>query len=120
MNTLGLACALGLILSVTACGGENADDPSPQGGVGSCPSKNGGTCTDYLGSAFTTAFAQDRCQRSAGNYSSSACPSTNRVGSCALEGDQPYAEAVRFYSPQMALATAQDTCTILGGAFTAN
>lgn len=92
---------------------------------GSCSAQAVGECIDYI-SGWTTSQMQTDC---AGNTFTSnvACPSTNRVGSCAITGKggtisvAGTTSVYRYYSSNFSTGTAQTNCTTVNsGVFTAN
>ena len=124
VKTLGLA---GLLVGV-ACGGTVSGGGGGGGsdagggsstGNGSCTSSAGGaivTCTDY-GEGFTASTVMQVCTSSMATYSTSACPSTNRVGRCELtatNGGATAIDAVSFYPPETT-ANAMSACAMENG-----
>ena len=111
----GLAC-------ISACGSSTSTS-----GAGSCTFNTGGltTCYDYTGSAYTTTTAQSLCTSTTvsgttgGSYSTAACSSSGRVGSCTVNSGQTSAYILRYLSG-FGTQTAQSSCTLLSGSFTAN
>ncbi|MFO0725425.1 MAG: hypothetical protein U1E65_16700 [Myxococcota bacterium] len=121
-----LLLALALVGALWACGG------SSPGSAGSCMGGKETNCTttlccqDYRGN-FTSATAQSSCSAISGTYSSTACPSANRVGSCALYEGTAAEQIVRYYAGytvpdhQPGTDSASANCDALHiGNFTAN
>lgn len=79
-----------------ACGGSSASVGSCAGGKESGCSQSL-CCQDYGGN-FTAATAQSSCSAISGTYSSTACPSSNRVGSCVLYQGTAAEQTVRYYA----------------------
>jgi hypothetical protein len=82
--------------------------------VGSCTSQAG--CTDYTGSLWTAASAEETCnQIPNGVFSTGACPAESRVGRCVNipGGDGEY--VMSYYSPTFEPATAQAACNAMPG-----
>ncbi len=108
-----LACAGG-------CGGGDDDDSGADGGggggAGSCSVEPAATCIDYTGSIWTATSAEDNCKEMpSSTYSSSSCPSSDRVGSCAHAqgGDGEF--VTHYYGPTFTAATAESACLSSGG-----
>ena len=105
-----IAC---LFLACCGNGSSNSDGGGGDGG-GSCSSVTG--CTDYTGSMWTTEQAQSTCgQIPDSTYSSSACPTTDLVGSCSMNPGGPGEFIVRYYSPMYDATSAEAACTALQG-----
>lgn len=109
-----------LALLATGCG-DVLDDILPS--KGSCTVPNPRACTDYTGSAWSTPSSGSRACAAVGmgaTYSSSACATAGRVGSCVVQSGQASEIVLRFYPPQTT-ATAQAACgTQSGSRFVAN
>jgi hypothetical protein len=144
-----MVAAASLLLG--ACSSGSPGDSGDAGGsgsiVGSCTDvvkascggngSNGGCtyCTDYSGTLVTTSSAKEACTATngiAGNtntYSSSPCPTADRVGSCVSGiSNSASINVVRYYSPGFSNSTnppkgtqsAQASCTEVDGKYTAN
>jgi hypothetical protein len=89
---------------------QNAGTGGGTSGTGSCNFAGNGFCLDSVSSAACS---------SGGTFSTSACPTGNRVGTCTVtSGGQSI--VVRLYSPTFTAALGQQACTAgqLGGAGT--
>jgi hypothetical protein len=119
---------LGLLVSLlAACGGSSAKCDTANLAV-SCVSAASGLCTDYTGlSSSDSTSIQNQCFNAHNTFSSSACNTANRVGTCTIPDSTPGSNvlcatgsfAIRFYSPNFTAATAQSACSSFqGGTFT--
>lgn len=73
-------------------------------------------CIDY-GEGFTTTDAMQDCAAHGGSYSSTACPSENRVGRCivtALIAGATHSETQNYYTPNTSAGVMQ-ACTRQSG-----
>lgn len=118
LSTLLTAAAV----SFAGCG---SDDPATGPAAGSCNFVSSGgitTCYEYYGSGYTTATAQTACSNlnsgGTATYSTSACPTTDRVGSCRIRAGQPTEEYIRYLTGNTSDA-AEATCTVRSGTYTA-
>ena len=115
------AALLLFLIAATGCGGGGDDDDGVDSGgtggsAGSCSVPPASTCIDYTGSIWTATSAQDNCKDlPSSTYSSSACPTADRVGSCAHAqgGDGEY--VTHYYSPTFSETTAESACVSSGG-----
>lgn len=100
-----------LVLAVLGSGcGDVLDDVLPS--KGSCTVPSPQACTDYTGDAWSAPGSGSRACAQVGNgatFSSSACPTAGRVGSCVVEGGAASEVVLRFYPPSTT-ATAQAVC----------
>jgi uncharacterized protein YceK len=116
-TTVGL-----LVLAVLGAGcGDVLDDILPS--KGSCTVPSPRSCTDYTGDAWSTPSSGSRTCGSVGSgatYSSSACATSGRVGSCVVNSGTASEVVLRFYPPSTT-ATAQAACGAQAGSrFVAN
>jgi hypothetical protein len=90
---------------------------------GSCTIPSPRSCTDYTGGAWSTPSSGSRACAMVGNgatYSSSACATTGRVGSCVVNSGTSSEVVLRIYPPNTT-ATAQAACGAQAGSrFVAN
>ena len=100
---------------VVACSGNIL----PPGGSCNVPSTS--SCTDYTGTAWSApTTGQQTCARvTGGSYSSSTCPTANRIASCRVESGGASEITVRYYRP-LTTMVAQATCTMASGVYSAN
>lgn len=109
-----------LALAGLGCG-DVLDDILPS--KGSCTIPSPRSCTDYTGGAWSTPSSGSRACAAVGSgatYSSSACATSGRVGSCVVQSGQASEIVLRFYPPSTT-ATAQAACgTQAGSRFVAN
>lgn len=97
-------------------------------GGGSCTTLSPRTpadysCADYTGGAWCASGTGSRACDAVGSgatYSSSACPSIGRVGSCIFYSGATSEVVVRFYPPGYTTARAEAACHGGGGRFVAN
>lgn len=111
-----------LLLAVLGSGcGEVLDDILPS--RGSCTIPTPRSCTDYTGSAWSVPSSGSSACNAVGSgaaYSSSACATSGRVGSCVVNSGQSSEVVLRFYPPSTT-ATAQAACGQQAGSrFVAN
>ena len=113
---LGLALAASLFTPIAGCGSSSA---------GSCAQSSGGavvSCSDY-GEGYTTAQVMTSCSGAGGTYSSSACPSENRVARCAITVSAAGVTATTTvsYYPPLTVANVMQSCSQanIGGGVTA-
>lgn len=116
VSFLGLALAASLVTSVAGCGSSSA---------GSCAQSSGGavaSCSDY-GEGYTAAQVMSTCSAAGGTYSSSACPSENRVARCAITVSVAgvTASTTVSYYPPLTAANVMQSCSQsnIGGGVTA-
>ncbi|MBK8695475.1 MAG: hypothetical protein IPN17_25180 [Deltaproteobacteria bacterium] len=79
---------------------------------GSCSTATPRTCTDYTGAAWSAPGTGSQTCTAAGmgaTYSSAACSTSGRVGSCVVNSGQSSEVVLRFYPPSTT-ATAQAAC----------
>ncbi|MDB4927607.1 MAG: hypothetical protein JWM10_91 [Myxococcaceae bacterium] len=112
------------LMAVAAMGagcGDVLDDILPS--KGSCTTPSPRSCTDYTGDAWSTPSSGSRACTAVGNgatYSSSACATSGRVGSCVVNSGMSSEAVLRFYPPSTT-ATAQAACGAQAGSrFVAN
>lgn len=114
--------------NILGCGKNETTSITSGGNAGSCTvadSVSGfTTCFDYTGSGYTAATAQTTCNgttsgSATGTYSSSACPTTGRIGSCKIEAGTVIEQYIRYMSGFIA-ETAQAHCSSASGTYTAN
>lgn len=135
MKKLSLIAALGLALSLSACGddddnsggggnggGNNA--PSHLGGApaahGACdnPSDMSNSCYEYTGSTWANSLAEETCDSLRGNYSTEkGCTSTGRGGRCTLFADTANEYVAHCYN---STAQCETLCNAVEGEFEAN
>jgi hypothetical protein len=96
-------------------GGAPSGSGSTAKGNGSCvlPEPNLGSCIDYTGNRSVTASFEQDCKTVRGTYSSGACATAGRVGSCKTFGGMATEQTFRFYSPNFTAALAAGRCTAL-------
>ncbi len=120
--------AAGVAVFMVACGSSSSGGGG-SGGTWSC-NIAGGICVQVSGQNVTSAQVtqiQNACTSGgSGTFATSACPSASRVGSCALPSSNPYGGGVSgvtvtyvMYSPTFDTTTGPQTCTALGGTWTA-
>ena len=104
MKTIGMwFVGLALTMASAGCGDGSAGSSS----AGSCSTPTTGTvtqCVDYGGS-YTASAVMQSCSANNSSYSSSACPSVNRVARCTITVSVGSANAVstlNFYPPNTA------------------
>jgi len=79
---------------------------------GSCSTPSPRTCTDYTGTAWSAPGTGSQACNAVGmgaTYSSAACSTAGRVGSCVVNSGQSSEVVLRFYPPSTT-ATAQAAC----------
>ncbi len=106
--------ALTAVVLAFGCG-DVFDDILPS--KGSCTIPSPRACTDYTGSAWSTPSSGSRACAAVGNgatYSSAACSTSGRVGSCVVNSGQASEVVMRFYPPSTT-ATAQAICGMQSG-----
>jgi hypothetical protein len=98
-----------LVAAVLGAGCGDIDNILPA--KGSCSTASPRTCTDYTGDAWTAPSSGSRtCASVSGaTFSSSACATTGRVGSCVVNSGTSSEVVLRFYPPSTT-ATAQAAC----------
>jgi uncharacterized protein YceK len=111
-----------LLLGLLGSGcGNVLDDILPS--KGSCTVPSPRSCTDYTGGAWSTPSSGSRACAAVGSgatYSSAACATSGRVGSCVVNSGETSEIVLRFYPPSTA-ATAQAACGAQAGSrFVAN
>lgn len=111
-----------VVLAMLGVGcGDVLDDILPS--KGSCTLPSPRSCTDYTGAAWSTPSSGSRACAAVGSgatYSSSACASSGRVGSCVVNSGETSEIVLRFYPPSTT-ATAQAACGQQAGSrFVAN
>lgn len=119
MDTRCLILALAMAASL-GCG-ANLDDILPS--KGSCNVPTTGTCTDYVGTAWSTPSSGSRACAMVGNgavYASSACATAARVGTCRLQVGSSSEIAMRYYSSRFNATTGPLACGQSGGSWVAN
>ena len=110
------------MLAVLGVGcGDVLDDILPSKGSCSIPTPR--SCTDYTGDAWSAPSSGSRACAAVGSgatYSSSACATSGRVGSCVVNSGATSEIVLRFYPPSTT-ATAQAACGQQAGSrFVAN
>ncbi len=111
-----------VVLAVLGAGcGDVLNDILPS--KGSCTIPSPRSCTDYTGSAWNTPTSgSGTCAAVGGGatFSSAACATTGRVGSCVVNDGASSEVVLRFYPPSTT-ATAQAACgSQAGSRFVAN
>ena len=119
-----LVCGASLVVSCSEAtkpnpdAGDDADvisgDVQIGDSVGSCTSQAG--CTDYTGSLWTAASAEETCDQVPNSaFSTGACPTENRVGRCVHVPGGAGEFVMNTYSPLFDPSTAQSACEALPG-----
>jgi hypothetical protein len=109
-----------LLLSLGACGDDDAAAAGPDACVTACPFvtvggclvSDGSYCTDYPPQAAVAVFSES-CTQSSGTWHDEGCPTTDRVGTCiftVIVSGTTTTLAYRYYSP-MTAAEAAEYCT---------
>ena len=111
-----------VVLAVLGAGcGNVLNDILPS--KGSCTIPSPRSCTDYTGGAWSTPTSGSSTCASVGSgatYSSAACATAGRVGSCVVNDGASSEVVLRFYPPSTT-ATAQAACGAQAGSrFVAN
>lgn len=117
MKTLAYLAVLALVGCGSGGGGGGAGSCTADAIVSTNPKVTGITCAEY-GASFTADQVKGACPvgfggDKPGTYSSGACPTANRVGTC-VNGDT----TARYYSPGWTTALAKTACG--GATFTPN
>jgi hypothetical protein len=112
---VGLAAVVGLALAV-GCGGSDSTPAGGGGGggggggtaaSGSCNVAASYSCVDYSGTYVGSTTTV--CAAMNGTYSSGACTTTGRVGTCTISSGG-FTQAIRWYPPITA-TIGQGACT---------
>jgi len=105
-----MVVALVACLVSTGCGSDGAAG----GGIASCSSAAG--CTDYVGSLWTEASAQENCNQIPGStFSADPCPTADLVGSCSVNQNEAGEFISRYYSPMFNADSAESSCGLMQG-----
>ena len=120
MRQTSWVVAVALAVLGAGCG-DVLDDILPSKGSCSIPTPR--SCTDYTGDAWSTPSSGSRACAAVGSgatYSSSACATSGRVGSCVVNSGATSEIVLRFYPPST-VATSQAACGQQAGSrFVAN
>ena len=99
-------------------GGGGDGGTSPVVAPGSCRLANSTRCQDFTGVVWSATLVQQNCT-SPNTYSADSCDTSSRLGSCTVNASLGLESKLRFYTDEN-LTTAQTTCSVLSGTFTAD
>ncbi len=84
--------------------------------TGSCNLIPNVSCIDYSASALTASQLQQACTQAQGTWSSGACPTAGRSGSCTINSTG-LTQVIRWYGSAY-VSAGQQACTSSGGTWT--
>ncbi len=104
-----VAGALALALVLGACGSDSSSTKA------SCNFPQDGACIDYVGSLSSdqlSTLQNTACTPNSGQWSTSACATSGRVGSCTIQSSNGLTQVVRVYPASgYGAAQAEPLCT---------
>lgn len=122
--TIALALAALLGVAASGCDSKKVSGTTTTGSVasalkGSCNNGGRGFCVEFTGGQYTTDQVQTVCRGQNAPYLTGACPTTNVLGTCLVQGGAPLESTYRYYSNIPGGKQAAETqCKMLFGVWT--